>query len=87
MKKELLITLAFIAMSISLANAQSCCPTQKENCKPKICCPTTPECCDNSKAEVEKKKVKTVSANSKQNQKSVALKNEVAIAENKKVKL
>ncbi len=85
MKKVLFTLLAFVGLLMSV-QTQSCCTTQKENCKPKTCCPSTPKCCENDKStsnigETKKKKVsKTKTITNKTN----AVKKEVAIVEPKK---
>lgn len=58
MKRILFIVLAFIGLSMGTANAQSCCTTKKENCKPKVCCPTTPTCCKGDESNTSKEKTK-----------------------------
>jgi len=88
MKKTILTVLTFIGLSMGTANAQSCCTTQKEECKPKVCCPTISKCCEDDKSSLDSKEAKNKAYTVKTiNNKTVARKEEVAVVEPKKTKI
>ena len=62
--------IAFAGLAVGKANAQSCCNTSEENCKPKTCCPTAQNCCgteNDQTVALNKEDIRALTYTNKQN--------------------
>jgi hypothetical protein len=85
MKKTLMIMLAFLGLSLSAVQAQSCCKSKKHDCAVTKCCPSTPSCCKATKSTTEEAN-KTTADEQNKGEKAAPEQNNKAVIERRATK-